>query len=300
MKKTELIFISAMLTVIICIAVYFSIDDYKTEAFWKNILVEVHGMIIDFFLIGVMLSLLLNYQESKKEISDLKRIIDFNRFISSEEAKHKIVTAIKDLNSKKIYDIKLQQCKLNGILMQKIILKSSSIHGTDFSNSNMNGGDLSHLKSEGTKFYGSIIRNCNFSCTKFYRLEMHDSKGKNCDFTQATLIKSNIVNSDLESSDFRQCLINKTNLSNSNLKSVDFRGSEFDEINFSNTNLKNAKFQNCNFKNNITFTNANLSNTNFTGCINLPVQNLILAQSLQGAKFDSNIMIQLQSLGANI
>jgi len=287
MKKAELITTSILLLVTTLIVGYITTQMtdskfglYEDISFWENVIVEAHGMILDLLIVGVILIMILNRIEKKKNINELIEKIEFNRNLKTDEAKYTLMSAIRILNKMKVYKLDLHQCSLSKLIMTNINVSGSSIHAVDFYETNLKSSTFTSTNGVRTIFDCANIKGVDFNNSKFKR--------------------SNFNKVNARGSNFKECNITKSQFSEADLNNVDFRGCIINDTNFSNADLTNADFRDCEFSGNMTFDGALLQSSNFEGAKNLPFSEIIKAKSLKKTKFDEEIIIELRRLNANL
>lgn len=283
MKKNEVWITGTLLIIIILIVGYVTINFndskfglYEKGDFWENILVEAHGFILDVFIIGFLLLIILNRVEKNREIKELHNKIEFNRYIKSDEAKYTIFSAIGILNKVKQTKFDLHQCDLSELIMTKTKLSGSSIHAVKFIRTNLKESELRNINGERPIFDNSNINSANFDKSRLYRAEFHNVKARSVKFLNCKIIRTNFIDSDLNNADFRNSFIEKTS--------------------FEKSILKNADFRNCEFGTEVSFVDADLQSANFSDSKNIPISEIIKAKCLVKARFDNHVIESLKRL----
>lgn len=253
---------------------------YEGREFWESVLVEAHGMILDIFILGVVVLLLLNRFEKKREISELHSKIEFNRHIKSEDAKYNIISAIGLLNKVNQTKFDLHQCDLSGLIMTKANLSGSSIHAAKFLNTNLKDSNFTKINGERSIFNKATLNNVNFNSSRLYRADFTNTKARSIHLNNCEIIRTNFCDSDLNNSDFRN--------------------SKLDTISFERAILKNSDFRKCEFGKDISFVDADLQSSDFRDSINIPIADILKAKCFIKAKFDDNVLIELKNLKADL
>lgn len=195
----------------------------ESSEFLLNILSEMHGMIFDILVIGILIFWLNEKGRVRQQIRTYRDEIDDFRLWKSEEAAFRNVGNIKRLNRHKITEINLVETYLSRTNLTDVNLSSSNLNSADVSNSILRGANLSSTRLNQTRFENSDMNN---TCFK-------DSFASGADFRDAYLIKS----------DFRNSFLIKANFENAYLMESDFKGAHLSGAEFANANLYKADFR---------------------------------------------------------
>lgn len=144
---------------------------YKGD-FYKNILVEAHGMLFDILVIGVFIFALHKAGEKRiKRDLDIKRwqeeIDDFKGW-DEKEATFRIVGNIKRLNRNRINKIYLSRCYLKGAHLERAnlrgaYLRRANLRGAYLFEADLEGAHLEGANLEGTDLTGAYLRRVNLA-----------------------------------------------------------------------------------------------------------------------------------------
>jgi hypothetical protein len=178
--------------------------------FLINILSELHGMIFDLFVIGILITWLNQVGQKTRLIRSYKDEIDDFRMWESEEAAYRTVGNIKRLNRYKIYDIDLVSCFLSRTNLSYVTLRSANLNNANASNSTLVDINLEGARLNRTNFENS---NLNQSCLK-------GAYASGTNFKDAYMIKANLLNAFLIKADFKNAFLMEANLRGANLTSA--------------------------------------------------------------------------------
>lgn len=248
---------------------------YCDSGVLNNILVEIHGSLIELFVLGIGLFFITKKIEERLEA---KNYID----------------KINDLNSIKSKDYK-KQIILNLRKLNRMKLSRFSLEEIDFSKENLKGMNL-HI---------SNLKLCNF----------YESNLKNVNFSLVNLHLANFKRADLENANFQYAVANVTYFIDCNLVNVNFSNTDLSEAIFINSYLgQKIEFSMDNFifkpsentfSGNLTYfkEGANLENailkdavfinSDLKGVKNLTINQLLEAKTLYNCKLDDNLVTQL-------
>ncbi|MES2592715.1 MAG: pentapeptide repeat-containing protein [Bacteroidota bacterium] len=250
-KKNKIIVITLFIILLIyflsltCYISYYGRIAYKD--FYLNLLVEATSIIVEFGVLGFVLSYFLDKNDEKVQIMRLKNEIDYIRFLRTDETKFKIFGIIKQLNDLKENSIHLQNCNLSFLTeLSKVNLTNSKLHVTDFSHSIMKTAILNNTEGERTNFQHTKLSGSIIQESKFIRCNFNNSLSKSVSFKGTHFSNTTFINANLFSSKFLKCTFNNCDFSNSMLERVDFKGSTFNQVNFNEADVSGANFNDCN------------------------------------------------------
>lgn len=241
--------------IVAVIVIILSIPEYlnDTHIFYVNVLSELHGMIFDLLVIGILIVWLNAMGQKRQLIRSYKDEIDDFRIWESEEAAYRTVGNIKRLNRYKIYDIDLVSCFLSRTNLSHVILKGANLNNVNASNSNLIEVDLE----------GARLNRTNFENSNLNQINLTGAYASGTNFKDAYMIKANLYKAFLIKADFKNAFLMEANLSGANL---------------TGTNLDNA----------------NLYKADLTNTVGLTIEQLAGVRTLYLAKFDPEMMAEIQ------
>lgn len=196
-------FIALILSTFLVGFIDFRLGNFKDENFLANVLVEAHGMLMDIFLLGLILSIYDTIREDKQKIERYQEEIDDFRGWLEAEAMHRILGNMKRLNRLGVSKIDLYACNLQGAYyaganleearmwhivinhaifwyanLKKASLFKSQLKGTDLKGANLTSAFLVEANFEGAKLEGVTLDNAIVSEVDWIeRLESLSVKG---------------------------------------------------------------------------------------------------------------------------
>jgi uncharacterized protein YjbI with pentapeptide repeats len=210
-----------LIVILISLPEYFS----DTHNFYVNILSELHGMIFDLLVIGILIVWLNEMGQKRQLVRSYKDEIDDFRIWESEEAAYRTVGNIKRLNRYHVYNIDLVNCYLSRTNLSYVILKGANLNNVNASNSNLIEVNLEGARLNRTNFENSNLNQSNL--TGAY------ASGTN--FKDAYMIKAILLNAFLIKADFRNAFLMEANLNGANLT-----GANLDNANLYKADLRNT------------------------------------------------------------
>ena len=127
--------------------------------------------------------------------------------------------------------------------------EKGTITGKDFTNTDLRGKDLSHLKFENCDFTGAALDNAEMHRTFFTDCAMRDATLTGIQSGQgATPFKINsFTHCDLRGADFSGARLARMNLTQSNLSGSVWQGADLETVNFTSSDLTGASFADVTF-----------------------------------------------------
>jgi len=194
-------FIATVVVVIVTIVFY----DYESE-FYKNVLVEAHGMLFDILVIGVFILALNKLAEKRIENQRYLDEIDDFRGWKSEEAAFRIAGNIKRLNRNR-YKGKLN---LVTCYLPSVDLYGADLRGANLTRARLDGTDLIHANLK-----EAILINADLSGTKLMEaklegvkldgVKLREADLRGTDLSGACLTGANLERADLRGTDLTRC-----------------------------------------------------------------------------------------------
>jgi BTB/POZ domain-containing protein KCTD9 len=190
------------------------------EDFWKNVLVEAHGTILDLVLVGIIILYLDHRRNTRASIAHYQEDIDDFRYWMAQEAAYKTVGNIRRLNSLGKTDINLSDCYLKAMNLSGMNLSGANLRGAKLEAVSLKRALLPKAKLEGSVLEGACLRGCNLS-------------GSNIE-------RANCKNGDFAGACFRHARMWRTDFTNANLRSADLRDANLKDVNFEGADLRSA------------------------------------------------------------
>ncbi len=182
--------------------------------FYKNLLVEAHGMLFDIIVIGVLILWLHKRGERQTANQRYEEEIDDFRNWKSDEAAHRIRGNIKRLNKNGISRINLSFCYLKNMDLKNTNLHGATLRHTDLSSARLIESDLQEAIFSSANLQGTLLMDANFRKAKLFRANMKQASLIGADFTNAQLGYSWLLGADFE----------EANLSEADLFCANLRG----------------------------------------------------------------------------
>lgn len=191
--------------------------------FFENLLVEIHGGIIDLLVVGIILYWFDNRKNKKEEINKVKKELSDLKFYVGSDISYRFYVSVQHLLSLGVKNISIPDGDLSNLKIEYLSLTDSNLIAVNFSRSTLNEVKL---------------KNCNAEATCFF-----ESKLQKCNFTSVKLNRAKFINTELNGHDFRRCEIRGATFKNCNLKSANFSGVDCSGVDFKGSNLRSANFK---------------------------------------------------------
>jgi len=178
---------------------------YKGD-FYKNILIEAHGMLFDILVIGIFIFALHKIGESRiKRELDIKRWeeeIDDFRGWNEKEATFRIVGNIRRLNRNGTTDIDLrdsflEEASLEEIDLRDAILTRANLRGASLFGADLRGADLSPADLRGADLSSADLRGADLIIANLADAKLWKADLRGADLRRTKLWKADLGEADL-------------------------------------------------------------------------------------------------------
>ncbi len=217
------IFMAMMLPMII-LSIRYGV--YDLDDFMQQMLVQLHGMVLDIGLIGILLYWINMRGDRLKHIREHKLSIrDFKQW-ETDESVYRTVGNIKELNELHIYSIDLTDAYLFKAKLKGAKLSGSNLNAAKITNAELNECDLSKCELNHTDLTGSNLNDVILSHAYCNGSEFIDCYLTKANFENAFLIKANFKDAYLIEANFNRSYCTGANFENASLYKADFRGAK--------------------------------------------------------------------------
>jgi len=148
---------------------YYLTNNYRSNTFLEGILIEVHGMLFDLWIIGVLILFFHEMERRFSENQKYKDEIDDFRYWESEEAKYRIIGDIKRLNRNNVTRIDLSGCYLKKANLVMVNFRGARLLGANLEGANLSGINLSEVNLNGANLEGADLWKTDLSEVSFFR-----------------------------------------------------------------------------------------------------------------------------------
>jgi Pentapeptide repeats (8 copies) len=173
------------------------VSDCFKNSFLGGILVEAHGMLMDIFVFGILVTL---YEESTKNRNEIKRLheeIDDYRRWDEPEAMYRIVGCIKRLNKKGESRIELHETYLNGAVLSGVRLQNANLWGVRLENAFLNGANLQEADLRHAYLQGAYLEKANLQGADLQGAGLERADLEGADLRRANLQGANLLGAKL-------------------------------------------------------------------------------------------------------
>lgn len=193
------------------------------KAFFENLLVEMHGGIIDLLIVGVILYWFDIRKTKRASIEKAENDLSNLEYYSGPDASFKYYGALRYLASLGVSKVKIRDGDLSNLKIKSLSLVDSKLIAMDFSRSILNDVTLYRCQLQAAQFI--------------------DSKLKNCIVNDSNLERSKFIKAELKSMNFESCNIKGATFKDCQLQSAIFKGVDCKEVSFKGCNLRSANFK---------------------------------------------------------
>jgi hypothetical protein len=227
--KFALVIFMLLFTAAICLDIFIK----NKSGFGGNIISEVHGLLFDILVFGIMIIVFNRLIEIKRDIKRWQEEIDDLRYWDEKEATFRIVGSIKRLNKAGVSRIYLYECFLRKAMLDEANLAKALLMRADLQEAQLIKARLCGANLSGAKLHGA----------KLLKAEMTDVDAKGADFSGALLDQANLDNADLRRADFKGSELIGTSFKNASLYGADFREAFFSDANLTGVDFTASDFR---------------------------------------------------------
>lgn len=157
---------------------------------FKDVLGNINGSLFDLILFGVIFVAFNKNREKKRKIIEYSELIEDFRDWKSDEAKYRILGAVKRLQELGVKNIDLNRCYLKAVMLNNM----------RFENADLNCIDLSNANISNCKFI-----KCNFSGAQLPLANLTDCDLIDCNIDSCNFFQTNIFRTNFGGSNLRTC-----------------------------------------------------------------------------------------------
>jgi BTB/POZ domain-containing protein KCTD9 len=194
--------------------------------FFENLLVEIHGGILDLLIVGVILYWFDKRRNKKETKKKAEKTLDYLRFYNGSEASFLFYGALRELLSLGVNSVTISNGNLSNLKIKDLNLISSKLIAVNFSNSTLTNSKFTDCDLEASQFIDTKFKNVNFENVNIERAKFINSKLNAMDFTKSSIISADFKNSELKSSIFKGVDCSNVSFKGSNLRSANFIGAK--------------------------------------------------------------------------
>jgi uncharacterized protein YjbI with pentapeptide repeats len=276
-------------TIIVSLSFFFYTNDTKT--FYEGILIEGHGMLLDFIVFGLVFTLIDIVRNRKLDIQRFKEEIDDFRHWNEPGASYRIAGIVRRLNKYKVEKLDLSYCNLNDaklkkLHLQSVILEKANLNGADLGYSNLQDANLQLASLEHADLRIANLERSNLRIANFHGAILRIANLKNANLFNANLQNADLKSADLQNADLTAANLQEADLTSANLQNADMTGAKLQGADLRNAKLKGAILSNANLhgvklgSNSMFFKD---SNTNEKGQTSIDLSQLFEIASLSDA-----------------
>ena len=205
---------------------------YSRE-FFSNLLASLHGNLVDFLLIGIILYWFERRHSAQQDASakEMQREIAIERNTEAledvaqykgQDASFRTFAIVKRLIRLRGFPIACANATLSNLNIRGISLKGAKLHGVNFSNSRIQDVDLESAVLDAADFSGAILTNVKLKGASIRRAKFVGARANGMDFRGALLAYADFRETDLRSAIFAGVDCNGVNLDGADLTQANF------------------------------------------------------------------------------
>jgi hypothetical protein len=213
------------------VAVFLSMDFYNKE-FYQNVLVELHGLLMDLLVIGVIVLWIDLRREKSNEINRLTEIIeDFSAWYSDESA-IRVFGAFNRLRKLGITH-SLDNHFLRNIHSGAANFSVTNLSSSDLSSCSMPDGDFRYSHLRWTIFIGAALQGADFRGANLFEADMRGADLTDANFS-GTVVQGVRFNhlTVFDRAKFTESYISDLDLTGAVLNNCDLTGVKYKSVTF--------------------------------------------------------------------
>lgn len=196
------------------------------RTFWEGFLVELHGIVFELTIIGVLIVWLDSRRNKSGHISRLKEDLQDYSTLDSPETNVKKLGHIKRLNEHNVKEIDVLNLVLNDMIINRVSIERSRLIGLEAVNSSIVNSEFKSMRMRSSNFTGGTIKSTRFDNCDLLKSKFVKATCRGVDFTNSSLERAEFTNADLQSSNFSGCDVRETLFDGANLKHASFRNAK--------------------------------------------------------------------------
>lgn len=185
--------------------------------FWENFLVEMHGIVFELSIIGILIVWLDSKRSRNSDIGRLKEDLEDYAALDFPEINVKKLGHFKRLNQYGIKNVDVQNLVLNGLKVKGVSAEGARLIGLKVADGSIVNSDFKSMKMRSSNFERSVIRNTKFESCDLLKSKFSDTICKGVDFSGSSVERVDFTNADLQSSIFNGCDVREVKFDGANL-----------------------------------------------------------------------------------
>jgi uncharacterized protein YjbI with pentapeptide repeats len=195
------------------------------RSFWENFLVEMHGIVFELSVVGVLIIWLDSKRNRNNDIERLKEDLEDYSNLDFPEINVKKLGNFKRLNQHNIKDINVQNLVLNGLNINGIYAEGARLIAFEVKEGFITNSVFKSMKMRSSDFQGTRIKNTKFEYCELLKSKFVRAKCKGIDFSGSCLERADFTDADLQSCIFKGCDLREVIFERANLKHAAFHES---------------------------------------------------------------------------
>jgi BTB/POZ domain-containing protein KCTD9 len=208
---------------------------------WAGILTEAHGMLMDIFIFGVLLTWFERVGSRKNQIKSYHDQLNDFRSWASEEGVLRKVGILQRLNEMGATLPDLSHFNFSKAMFIKPNFKGVNLYNADLTDTRLEKANLEGANLLGAEMERAWLREATLKDTNLELANLKDAVLTKSNLIGAKLEGTNLTGADLRKADLRKADLNVANLIGANFKEADLKGANLDMADLKGTDLKWVK-----------------------------------------------------------
>jgi len=189
-RESKAILFTFLFILIVVLIIDYTIFKISGKLSLDGFMTEVHGMLLDVFVFGVLLSIYNGYKQKEEkedrirkqrieEINSLRLELNDIKHGESEYVKLRIIYILKRLNVYGVEKFELPLINLSGIKIEGVKFKDSNLMGCDFSDCEITNVKFINCNLSNSSFEASPIEDVSFENSILTGVSFEEAELKN-------------------------------------------------------------------------------------------------------------------------
>lgn len=202
---------------------------YNKE-FWGNVLVELHGMVVELAVVGVLLLWLDGRRERKNAVTQSKEELFDYAELDFPEAHLKKMAALKRLSAAGNTEFVVRNLHLVGRNLKDLSLKNCSVIGMKLTGGKITSTVFENVEMRSSNFVACRIKNASFVRGSIFKCDFQDASLHGVRFEGVNIEKAEFVNCEMPSTLFNEVSLSGVRFDGANLERSSFLGAKNIEV----------------------------------------------------------------------
>ncbi|MBK5007370.1 pentapeptide repeat-containing protein [Pseudomonas sp. S32] len=199
---------------------------YKKD-FWENVMVEMHGMVVELAVVGILLLWLDGRRDRKQQLSQCREDLKNYAKLDFPEAHLKKIGILKTLISANQIGLDARYLHLSGRSLSDVNIKNWNVIGLKLNDGKLENSTFEKVEARSSNFVKCTLRNVVFEEGSLYRCKFEGAKFRQVSFKNCRIEKAEFTHCDMPNTLFDQVSLSGVKFEGANLAHCSFK-SAFD------------------------------------------------------------------------